>query len=232
MLLQELSIPQTETHIIPAGREQTHSRALSIATGLIRRHGAAFVRTAWYPDLFAAPWFRCYSPRDFVTHSERLSHARTNATLTHYLLHGEVGNPDDPEDRLRYLSGRLLLHPTSEFPANQTLEIVHGEYFPRLLDTVDCVATPRVARYQMHVAQISWRPQKTSPFVSSDDVVIITRHFRALEERIDLLREVLALESDRPPDEITLCFDFVASRASDRTFYVFDFDYAAPARTS
>ncbi len=231
-LMQELGLPLDETHVLTAEEIVRRSSKIgSLIDGIARRHGAAFVRTAWHPDLLCAPWFRCYESTGFFASAdlalEQAVIVSPRHQLTHFIVHSNLGNPSDPSDRFRYLTGRLLFHQHGVIPLDRTIEIVHGEYFPRIFDTKDYnLRDDRFAIYQIKTGEVCWRPVKESPLITAEDMRILVRRLREWNSELRQLLEFLAFADRRDIAELALTVDFLVSKGSNYLFHLFDFDYS------
>lgn len=232
-LLQALDLPLDETYVFTGELVRSNpSRLFSVAECLFLNYIGVLIRTAWLPDLLSAPWFRTSNMDEFkqALHeltSSSFSQSHSSHRFTHLILHGDLSDPYDPNDRHRHIAGRLLFHPYRDIPRDRTLEVVHGEYIAKIFDTKGFdFSDDRFAGYTIDVGQVCWRPFKVSPWITVDDMRIIIDNFKSIDEKLRRLMQVLALVARRTIADLALCIEFGASKGSGRVFYTHDFDYA------
>lgn len=231
-LLQALDLPLDETYLFTreAVRSGT-SQILSTAERLFLSYRGVFVRTAWIPDLFNAPWFQTFNINELkqVLHELALptfGRLHSNSCFTHLILHGELSNPYDPTDKYRHIAGRLLFHPCQDIPSNRTIEVVYGEYIAKIFDTKGFdFSDDRFASYKINVGQMCWHPLKESPWISVDDMLIILNSLKRVDDKLRQLMKVLAFVARKNIANLTLVVEFVASKGSEKVFFIYDFDY-------
>jgi hypothetical protein len=58
-----------------------------------------------------------------------------------------------------------------------------------------------------------------------DDMRIILNNFKSIDDKLRQLMQVLAFIARRPIANLALAVEFIASKGSDRVFFIYDFDY-------
>jgi hypothetical protein len=226
-MLQTLELPLDETYVLSVHSDNFEDDAIQVVDRFIQKRGAVFIRTAWDPDLLAAPWFLIQQRRELADVFIKLRQSSSPNRLTHMIFHGDSTNSSDPKDRLKYIAGRILFHSSRDIPKDRSIEMVHGEYFARLMDTLGFQSgDSRFARYEILVGKMLWFPLKSSPLIRNDDVRFVINEFKVMEDKIQSLRQVLALAVMKSPFDIALCIEFEVVKNFRNKLYIYDFDYS------
>lgn len=230
-LLQAVGLPLDETLIF--GTKSLVGdlpQTLQMTIPFFEKYGGVIVRTAWEPAILKAPYHYAFQLQDFerilqgiIASDFRKGHSR----MTHIIIHGNWANLSDPNDRYKYIAGRMLFHPDQDIPRDKTLEMVYGEYIARVFDAQGFdFSDDRFAGYKLDVGQKCWRQFKTSPWITENDVKNILNQFKRLEVRILDLQKTLSYSARCPIGRLVLSVEFEASKNSKKMFFIYDFDYA------
>lgn len=228
LLLQSSGLPLDETFIF-----STHTLSekgilyiLNKVGKLLKKYRTVVIRTAWTPHRIRSPWFIIYNKSQLKSVLKKLARlAKKEKEFTHLLIHSDVANPDDSNDKYNYISGRLLLHPVSEIPLEKTIELIYGEYYPALFDDkgFNFENDRRTARYIKKLKQ-GWYSYKKSPYVTKRDAELIIKNIKKIDGKLNSLREILAATFSTNPNSVCVVVDFITSKSSDKVFITYDFD--------
>jgi len=231
--LQSLGLPLNPGTIVVESVtifKKEDSDFLAEARKLLEHWNALIIRTAWKPDQLSSPYFHIRTQSELPTVVSKLKEICNNKSCTHIIMHGEVIDSEKTSERKRYVAGRLMLHPSSDLPKSETLELVSEEYFAKILDMNPKDYENRLARLSKYIGVGSWRVEYKGKEITDHDINLAIARTNSIRLRLLDLNHYLGRVSNCDAGQLTTVIEFTCCKGPENTFIVFDFDYVVPIK--